>query len=219
MDTFQIVNRLGKSILFAVVAIPITHLDSWKMEAYSKIPANKVSIVGQNLHIQVQKSASPLIYPMKEKVRVTGFKIKGEFKSLPKFKDVTQQGKKGFDDFPLRIGFIVPGEKRLSGVKKMFAPDWIKNLYRQLPENQGLDHITFFNLTQNPDLVGTSRVHPSTDLISEKFIETVNSPGPFDVTYALKEPIVAAAIWLSIDGDDTKSDFDVLISQLELQTE
>ncbi len=218
LNSRELKSNPMKNFIFAVIAIPLTNLDAWKMEAYSSIPANKVVVIGQNLHIQVQKSASPLIYSLKDKVKITGFRIKGEFKSLPRFKDVNLQGQKGFDDFPLRIGMLIPGTKTLSGVKKVFAPDWIKNLYRQLPKGQGLDHISFFNLTQNPNLVGQFRTHPSTDLITETFIQGINKPGLFEITYKLKEPVVTAGLWLSSDGDDTKSDFEVIISILELQT-
>jgi hypothetical protein len=212
-------NQIIKNIFFALLAVPVNQLESWKMEVYSSIPANKATVEAQSLQIKVQKSASPLIYPLKNEVKVSAFKIAGEFKSLPIFKDVTRQGEKGFDDFPLRLGIIVPGEKKLSGLKRLFAPSWVKNLYRQLPEGQGLDHISFFDVTQNPQLVGTSRVHPSSELIMESFIHLVKSPGPFEISYTLKKPISAAAIWLSVDGDDTQSEFTVIVSKIELQTE
>jgi hypothetical protein len=215
----KIFARTVNSILFAVISIPVSHLDSWKMEAYSGKKPNLVSLVDQKMKIEVRKSASPLFYPLRENKFITGFKIKGYFKGLPVMRDFKMQGKKGFDDFPLRVGFVSPGDKKLTGLKKLFAPAWIKNLYRQLGEDLGISHITFFNLVQNPDLIGTSRTHPNSDLITEYFIELVNPSNQFDIDYKLKKPIDAAAIWLSIDGDDTQSEFEVYISDLSIEVD
>lgn len=168
------------------------------------------------MNVRVDKSASPLIHALNSSRKVVGFHIKGEFRGLPSFPDVARQGEKGADDYALRIGFVIPGNKRLSGFKKLLAPQWIKSLYEKVPEGSGVDHIEFFNVTQSPRQLGLRRIHPLSDLIEENFFAQVSRAGTFDYEYTLKTPLEAAAIWISIDGDDTKSAFDVLISTLEL---
>ncbi|MGE0633433.1 MAG: hypothetical protein AB7O96_13560 [Pseudobdellovibrionaceae bacterium] len=208
-----------RSLLFAAMVIPTQQMDVWRTEEFLNILSNKVSASEKGLFIQVQRSASPLIFPLKSRVKVTGIKVSGAFHGLPKFSDVSQQGLKGSDDYALRIGIIVPGDKRLSGVKKIFASQWVRQLYNQVPSGTGLDHVHFFNMTQNPAQVGKSRKHPASDLMEEEFIFLIEKAGSFGYNYELNHPLEAVAVWISIDGDDTKSDYDVLVSKLELVVE
>jgi hypothetical protein len=207
-----------KNIIFlmGVISIPTTHMEKWQIEKYSRIPQNEFSFSDQGLLVKVNKSASPLIYPLEKASIISGFSIQGNFLSLPRFKDISKQGSKGNDDYVLRIGFIVPGEKTLSGVKKMFAADWVKRLYARVPAGRGLGHIQFFNVTQNRDQVGTQRDHPLSDLLREEFFTHVSAAGPFEYKYELKVPIEAVALWMSIDGDDTASEYQVLIKSFSL---
>ena len=191
--------------MFAALVIPTEKMDGWRMEKFSRIPSNEVSASKNGLLIRVRKSASPLIFPLQSAMQVTGFKISGEFLGLPKFSDVKQQGQKRSDDYALRVGIIVPGEKRLSGVKKVLASQWVRHLYSQVPVGSGLDHVHFFNVTQNPAQVGKSREHPASDLMQEDFFTSVEKAGPFSYEHTLREPLKAVAVWISIDGDDTKS--------------
>lgn len=168
------------------------------------------------LVVTVKKSASPLFFKMSETKKIKGFKITGEFRGLPKFNDITLQGKKGSDDYPLRIGFVIPGKKTLSGLYKLVAAQWVKRIYGLLPQGAGLDHVEFFNVSQNAAELGIKRTHYSSDLLKENIIAIQKAPGTFSVEHSLKEPIDALAIWISIDGDDTLSDYSVVLSTIEL---
>lgn len=205
-----------KQLLLVAVIIPLNNQADWKIEKYSNIRSNEVSFSDRGMLVKVLKSASPLVYKLESKFVVAGFKVKGEFFSLPQFKDITKQGEKKADDYVLRVGFIVPGENKLTVLKKMFATSWAKQLYAQVPDNMGLDRIQFYNITQNKEQVGESRIHPLSDLIHEEFIDSVSNGGVFNFEYKLKKPIEAVALWISIDGDDTQSEFSVLISSLEI---
>lgn len=206
-----------QSFLFVAIVIPTNSLSDWKTEKFSSVPKNETTVSSNGLLIRVNSSAGPLIFPLKSKIKIMGFKIHGEFQGLPKISNPSLQGEKGFDDYPLRLGFVIPGEKKLSGFKKMFAAQWVRNLYELVKDGVGIDSIHFFNVTQNPKQIGKNRIHPASDLFKEEFFAEVKQPGPFVFDFQLKEPIEAVAVWLSIDGDDTKSVFDVLISNLELK--
>ncbi len=210
-------NDRIKSFLFAAMVLPTTNLTDWKIEQFSRVPKNEVTASAKGLLIRINGSAGPLIYPLKAKAKISGFKITGEFFGLPKFTNPLLQGEKGFDDYPLRLGFVIPGEKKLSGLKKMVAAQWVKNLYTQVKDGTGINSVHFFNVTQNPQQVGKTRTHPASDLFQETFFAEVKLSGPFAYDFQFKEPLETIAIWLSIDGDDTKSTFDVLISGLELK--
>lgn len=207
-----------KSVLFAALVIPTDLSTNWKIEEYSNRPKNQVSFSNQGIRIQVNKSAGPLIFPLKAKTQITGFKIRGEFLGLPQILKPLAQGEKGFDDYPLRLGFVMPGQKKLTGFKKIFAAEWVKRLYEQVPKDSGIDSVRFFNVTQNSEQVGKSRIHPSSDLIQENFFAVVQKIGPFSYDYQFAQPFDAVAIWLSVDGDDTLSKFEVVMSEITIQT-
>lgn len=208
-----------QSFLLAAIVIPTNSLKDWKTEKFSSVPKNETTASPNGLLIQVKSSAGPLIFPLKSKIKIVGFKIRGEFQGLPKISNPSLQGEKGSDDYPLRLGFIIPGEKKLSGFKKMIAARWVKNLYEQVKDGTGIDSIHFFNVTQNHQQVGKTRTHPASELFQEEFFAEVKHSGPFAYDFQFEKPIEAIAVWLSIDGDDTKSTFDVFISNLELQSQ
>ncbi len=203
------------SFLLAVIALPTQSRDQWELEKYRRIPANEVSFSPQGIRIQVRNSASPLMYPLAQTATISRFKISGEFFGLPRLTDPGRQGEKGADDYVLRLGLIVPGSKQLGALQRLLAPSWIKNLYEKMPKGMGLEQVLFFNVTQNPAQLNSARVHPGSDLIREEFIEVALKPGPFQIEYSLKSPTSAVAVWISSDGDDTQSSYDVLISKLE----
>lgn len=208
-----------RSSLLGVLIIPTESLKNWTIEQFSKIPKNEISANQEGMQIKVENSASPLIFPLSTDKKVIGFKVKGEFFGLPKFSEVSNQGEKGFDDYVMRIGFVIRGDKKLTGIKRVFAADWVKNLYSLVQDSSGLESVLFFNVTQNEKQLGKQRTHPSTDLFIENFFELVKNPGAFNYEYRLQNQKDVAAIWISVDGDDTKSSFKVLISKLELLTE
>lgn len=206
----------NRTVLMAVLVIPTKQASLWEQEKYSHIPKNEVSFSERGILIRVIRSASPLIFRLDSTKKVTGFHVRGEFRGLPNFADVGMQGEKGADDYALRVGFVIPGNKRLTGLKKLFAPAWVANLYSKAPDGSGLDRIQFFNVTQNPLQFGQHRVHPLSDLIQEDFFALASKVGAFDYDYVFKQPLEVSAVWISIDGDDTKSIFDVTISSIEL---
>lgn len=208
-----------KSFLLATIVIPTNNLTDWKIEQFSNIPKNEVTASSKGLLIKVNKSAAPLIFPLKTNAKISGFKVSGNFSGLPKLAKPSQQGDKGFDDYPLRVGFVIPGEKRHSGLKKVFAAEWVKRLFELVQDRSGLDSVRFYNVTQNLNQLGQERTHPSSELLHENFFAFVKNSGPFTYEQRFKKELDIAAIWISIDGDDTKSSYEVTISQLELFVE
>jgi hypothetical protein len=196
--------------------IPLILNSSWHLGEYSKIPPNKVMLENNQLKVEVSSSASPLFYAFDRSRLVKGFKISGNFLGFPKMKDYNLQGTKGFDDYPLRIGFVIKGDKKLNYVSRLIAPEWLKKMYQSLPEGKGIDRIEFFNVTQNANELNISRTHPSSKLINETIFASTQKIGEFTYQYKVPSEFEVEAIWISIDGDDTKSKFSVVINEFGL---
>jgi len=184
----------------------------WVTLAYNKIPANKVVFVNDMLTVKVEHSAGPIVHKLGTVSKVVAFSIKGKVSGSK----ITESGP--FDeDSVLRFGLVGIGKQTLSGPKKWFAAEWVKKLFALAPPGMGLDKITFFNLTNREELLGKTRVHPKSKLIVESiFANTTNDEG-FEVSRKIEPAIEAAAVWISIDGDDTKSKFETTITEIRLK--
>ncbi len=201
--------------LLAVLVIPLEQ-KGWTEISFGKIPVNKVTYSSQALNIQVKNSASPLVYKLDQLTKIKSFEIalrfSGDIKSAP-------AESKWEEDSLFRIGFVAAGDKTLSGVKKLFAPDWVKKLFALAPEGIGLDKIYFFNLGRTASQMGLSRAHPKSELMKEEVVAVRNAgESPLKITKTLNPPIPTAALWISIDGDDTNSEFQTVIENITLQT-
>lgn len=187
---------------------------AWISLSYNKIPPNEVKFSDLGLTIKVKNSAGPIIHKLSAKRKITGFKIKG------KLTGTKLSEKSTFDeDSILRLGLVAVGDKKLTGAKKWFAADWVKKLFALAPKNTGLDKIYFFNVSDRKELVGKKRAHPKSELISENIFALVDTAGDFQLTKNISPAIDTLALWISTDGDDTKSEFETLISEIEITTE
>ena len=183
----------------------------WSVLAFNKIPQNQVTFTEGQLEVKVDKSAGPLVYKLDAPLLVSDFVLKGELSGakIPE--------KSSFDeDSVLRFGLVVTGDKKLTAAKRLFAADWIIKLFSLAPKGTGLDKIYFFNSTDREGLVGKNRPHPKSELISEEVIKVIDRQGQFEISHNLAKPLEAAAIWLSIDGDDTKSAFTIKLKEINL---
>lgn len=210
---------MKNQVLMSIIVIPLTTQGNWKLDSYKKVAPNKVSFSSTGMVIKINNSASPIIYSFEHPVAIKQFKITGEFKGLPSISNYSLQGKKGYDDYPLRIGFILDGTKKLSIFQKPFAPEWVKRLYANVPVGAGIDGVEFYNVTQSSSQLGTSRIHPASDLLHETFFAYLQESGKFSYDVKLNPLPKIAGIWISSDGDDTHSEYEVDISELQVTVE
>ena len=209
-------NLIFTTSMLAVMAIPLDKKEAWTELAFKKIPTNAVSYSSTGLKVEVKNSASPLVYKLDKFYKISGFevilKIEGDLKNDPPEKIFEE-------DSLFRLGLVVEGKQKLSAVKKLFAPDWVKKLFALAPEGAGLEKIYFFNVGRTPASLGIKRDHPKTDLMSEEVVAVRSkNASELKINYSLKTPVNIAALWLSIDGDDTKSSFTTNIEKINLIT-
>lgn len=187
--------------------------ESWVSLSYSKIPANRVYFADGEMRVKVNKSAGPLVYKFSKIESISEFYVRGKVVGS-KAKEKTP-----FDeDSVFRFGLVGVGDKKLKGPLKFFAPNWVKELFSLAPKGIGLDKIYFFNITNRNELVGKSRTHPNSDLIHERTIAILNERGEIDLKYKLGSPIETAAVWISIDGDETQSEYETILTEIKFDS-
>ncbi|MFK8016864.1 MAG: hypothetical protein AB8G17_15665 [Gammaproteobacteria bacterium] len=198
--------------------IPVGDLDRWTTLSFRNIPANTVTARGGSLEVSVARSASPLVHKLDRPVTITGVTIRARWQGELSLPDGVVQGTEGFDDFVLKVGIVEAGDQTLNWVQRRIAPAWIKRLFKLAPEGSGVKRIHFLSTTQQAALVGSERVHPLSELLFETRVHQLPEPGVLEWTYRFDEPVETLGLWLSLDGDDTASAFQVSIDQIELET-
>lgn len=189
--------------------------DKWVEISFGKkISPNTVEYSTDSLKINVDSSASPLVYKFDKVIDVNSFSV--DLEVIGTMEDATDKSKFEEDSY-FRLGFVVIGENYLGSVGKLFAPDWVLKLFSLAPEGAGLDKIYFFNLAKNSELIGKERLHPSSKYIFEKIIASKDGDS-LSFKSSLVKPLKTAALWLSIDGDNTKSKFSVKIKNIKLDS-
>lgn len=195
--------------------VPVSDPLSWRLLAFDHVPQHSVRFSPAGLEITVHNSAMPLLCPFEQTVRVSSIhvrgRIHGEFQVPPE-----KQGQKGYDDYTLRVGLVEPGPNASSARQLKSSPNWVKALAGVMPPGSGLAQVHFFNLAVDRSEIGRKRQHPISKLLEEEVVAVPQLDGSFDFIHAVKRGIDTCALWISTDGDDTKSSFDVIIERIEL---
>jgi len=211
-------KKISNVLLSAAIAIPLNTSNQWQVLKYSDLPSHKVEFTDSGLSVNVKSSASPLVYPLESMTAVSKISVSGTVEKKIIFKGL--QGSKNNDDFALRVGLVVKGKQTLSFAKKLVAPSWVKSLFALAPKGTGVDHIYFLNAAQDDKIIGKKRNHPLSKLIKEdnkwKLKFDKNGVAKFNFSTELPSSKKTLAVWISIDGDDTKSNFKTKITNLKL---
>jgi hypothetical protein len=205
-------KKISQNIIFwGLIVIPLEP-SIWKQISFGRVPIHELSL-DQGLKISVNQSASALVYKFDQPQRIAEVEIE-----LTQVGEINYQGKKigekGADDFPLRLGFVMSGEKRLSWGQGLIAPKWVKELYTLAPKERGLDRVSYLVIAQEKPLY-TKRFHPFSELLEEEIVGVVEK-GVFKATLRAPQGEVLG-LWVSSDGDDTKSRFTMTINRLILK--
>lgn len=205
--------RIIKNYLFAAFAIPLSSTD-WVELKYKNIKPNQVTFEDSQIKIQVNQSASPLIHRLKVPMKINGFDLKVSIKG----QILNSRGDVFGEDSFFRLGFVATGKKTLNWWQKKMAANWVLQLFSMAPAGVGLDKIYFYNLSSFGEQLGKSRIHPQSDLMHEEVIAiTSENKELLEVNHLLQKPLEIVALWLSSDGDDSKSQFKVSIQKIALK--
>ncbi|MHC4203553.1 MAG: hypothetical protein ACYSTT_02810 [Planctomycetota bacterium] len=194
-----------------------SHEQGWKVIRFQNKPPNKVISDEDGLRIGVESSANLLAYCLNGPVDVNSVLLQGLVTGFPRIPEDKRQGDKKADDFALRFGLVISGTKKLGKIERCFAPELIKRLCELVPKSQGIDHVLFLNLANNPPPKWRKRTHPvGKGLLQEQICSIKNEPGDFRIKVTFQKPYNVLALCIICDGDDTKSKYQVTINKIQL---
>lgn len=199
-----------------VIAIPLSGGDNWHALPFGKQAANEITYSEKELRIAVKGTSSPLFYHFDTPLTLRSLFVEGGTTGVPKLPPDKTEGEKGADDFALRFGVVLEGEKKLGWLEKIFAPAWLKQLTEILPDRPfgGVEFLTL-SQTQAP---GTRRTHPMSRYLNEEVVKKISSGGEFSFEKIFSEPVSSLGLWIQSDGDETGSSFDVSLHSILLTT-
>ena len=187
--------------------------ENWKEVGFGKSSDNKFEY-GEKLKVIVSKSNSPTVFKFEEPEDITAFEfdisIMGEMNKAPI--------ETGFEeDAFFQIGFIVVGDNHLGAMGKMFAPQWVKELFGFAPEGKGLDKVYFYNVASQKSSVNQERQNPKSKYMYEKIIFTKDETGGKILSYTLPKKLKTTALWIGAEGDYTSSEFSTTVNKIILK--
>lgn len=194
--------------------VPVADPLAWQDLTYRRIPPNTVGFSSSGLSIAVRSSASPLIHPLPAPLRIKKVIVQLEvIGALAKPSDAGRWD----EDSLFRMGLVVNGDKRLSAFSRALAPAWVKRLYSLAPKDGGIDRIVFLMMGSPSATIGARRLHPSSELLEERIAWLDDgAPGLRKLEAVLDPPLDVSALWISADGDDTKSAYALRIKSVEV---
>lgn len=210
-------NVLIASLLLNTgLTIPVGDEQAWEVLAFRNLKKNHVVFEENRMRIVVDQSGGPIVHSLPKAVSVHNVKVCGSVHGKIDLEEGAIQGEAGHDDYILRIGLVEKGDRKLTWLQRKFSADWVKALYRLASDDQGIRQIVFLNMAERKEHLGSKRHHPVSDIFVEKVVWKCPKDGEFCVTHQLKEQIVALGVWISSDGDDTRSRFEVRLDSLEI---
>jgi hypothetical protein len=213
MARLLVLLALFASTASAQLAIPMDEKGKWQVLQYRRIPPHKVQFTAAGLEIAVERSAMPLVHPLARPFATKRIRVRGRVDGTLNV-PAGRQGEEGYDDYSFRVGLVEPGSRTLGSIQRRFVADWVRKLYELAPPGSGISGIHFYNV--GAEHLGRKRQHPLSELIREEVVALPRPDGRFDFEHVLAQPVQTIAIWLSSDGDDTKSTFTVRVEAIEL---
>lgn len=204
-------------LLAGFIVLPLQQPDGWQLLEYDRLPPHRVEFGEAGMRVAVNASASPIIYPLPAPAVVYRVAVSGRLEGLLDL-PAGPQGEAGADDFSLRVGLVLAGERRLNIFERMLSARWVRRLHELAPAGGGIDRVLFLNAVQDRRQLGRARVHPLSPLLHERNVWLLQHSGAFELDHELEAPVEVVALWLSLDGDDSRSRFVVLLEDLRLET-
>lgn len=218
MRKILIFKVLMSQFVFAGFLVPLNDSSNWQTLQYSKIRPHKLGFSQKGLTIHVDSSAMPFIYPFKKAAEINKITISGRVDKLINLSHGKTQGEEGADDFIIKLGLVLPGKETLNWFQKAIAADWITTLFELASDSEGVDHILFLNAVQNREDLDKKRNHPlGKGLMKEENKWLLDKPGEFNFSAEFPDGKDVLALWLSTDGDDTQSDFTLIIDKISVE--
>lgn len=155
----------------------------------------------------MKKSASPFFVKIDQSEKINNISIEGKInitKAITEYKE----------DSYFQLGLIYAGDYRPRGIVRTFLPEWL-NIVLRLSKKEGVGKIDFFGVSIKGSEINKKDSIRSIEL-NFKTVALINDKDrsfKFEVKPREKKVL---GLWLRIDGDESKAEFETHITKLSL---
>jgi len=197
--------------MWALAFLPLSpDSEHWKYLDFGKGAKTKYEFSEGILNVEANASSGIFLYVFEKPKAIKKIFVNGEAIANPNI-----NSKEEVDDFPLRIGPVWSGDRRLSWVEKKFADNWLVEL-EQLADSKGagLKTIDLGLLAWTGSPKWNQREHPMSSYFNETVMGRLDAPGKFEFEMNYTDGFEAVAIWIGSDSDQSKSYFKMKINKI-----
>lgn len=179
---------------------------------FKRIPANQFNVSENGLRIQVNSSASFMLYPFSRSKNITGADFRWRSSRDHLATDRQTEESTAGDDALLRIGLLIAGAE--ASFENPLAPAWTRKVRQALPEPS--NHLLYL-IVGSRHQAGEQWLSPYSDKVT--MIAVASQPykdGWQQASYRFKTAKKVVGLWIMADGDNTRSRFTTELEQLIL---
>ncbi len=211
---FSVIILLHVSTLFAATPVEAISLQANNFEhiQFKKITANRVTFQKQQLHIDVDNSASILMLPF-ETVKLIN-KVSFEWRSDggPLIKNARHELERNGDDAVFKLGLLLQSDDESINP---FVPPWLKQV-RELLTFPSEEMI--YLVAGAKHAAGERWISPYNKRVTMiSVVSRDDGSGWQRASYQFEQAPNVVALWLMADGDNTHAAFTVIIKNIVLE--
>jgi len=179
---------------------------------FRKIKANRYSYNDQQLHIDVDESASFLMLPFDSIKKISSVSFEWRSDGVPLVEDLKHEKERSGDDAVFKIGLLLKTDDSLPNP---FFSSWIKQVDTLL--NFPSDQMVYLvPNAQHP--AGEQWVNPYNKRITMISVRSRDGKSGWQLSsHRFEQPLDVVAIWLMADGDNTKSKFFSYVKNIKIE--
>ncbi len=124
-------------------------------------------------------------------------------------------------DAYFRLGLVQSGTKKLNWLEQKIAPEWLLQIQKIKGTEHGVEAVQFYSLVEGTEHLKWEKKTSGFGYLHESVVAAwPQDSDSFEFVYSFKKPQgPIMALWLSSDGDDTKSTYEIRIKSIELLME
>ena len=180
---------------------------------FKRIAATQYRFEKESLKIKVDKSASFLLLPFKQKkiVHTVIFDWQLESGKL-NIVDAAEELQRKGDDSVFKLGLIIEGEPRLLNP---FAPDWVRQVNAALAFPSEMMTYIVADAKHAAGERWPNPYNENIEMIAAR--ERKLDAGWSEARHHFSEPVSVVGLWLMADGDNSQSTFNVRLKNIRLE--
>ena len=211
---FAVIILLYINTLFAAKRVETISLqaNNFNHIQFKRITANRVTFQKQQLHIDVDNSASILMLSFETVKPINNVSFEWRSDGRPLLEDAQHELERNGDDAVFKLGLLLKSDDESINP---FVPSWLKQVRELLmfPSEEMV-----YLVADAKHAAGERWISPYNKRVTMISVASRDDgSGWQQSSYQFEQPLNVVALWLMADGDNTHAEFTVSIKNIVLE--